>query len=74
MKGITIKLPEELHRRLAAEARSAGRSLSAVVREKLEAQSPVDGGTVHERAHDLAGALEGTPRAATNERRKFRRP
>lgn len=73
MKGITIKLPEELHQRLAAEAKAAGRSIGAIVREKLEAQTTGTKGSVYEQAADLAGVLAGGRRSATNARRKFRR-
>lgn len=73
MKGLTIKLTEELHRRLAAEARASGRSLGAVIRGKLEGETPASSNTVHERAADLAGTLSGSRRTATNDRRKFRR-
>lgn len=73
MKGITIKLPEELLQRLSAEARSTGRSIAAVVREKLAAQTGGTSGSVYEQAADLAGVLQGSRRGATNDRRKFRR-
>ncbi|MEW6166197.1 MAG: ribbon-helix-helix protein, CopG family [Pseudomonadota bacterium] len=72
MKGITIKLPDETMRRLSAEARASGRSIAAVVRDKLAA-SEGGGDTVDDRASDLAGILAGSRRAATNERRRFRR-
>ena len=72
MKGITIKLPESTLRRLRKEARETGRSLAALIRDRLEASSP-DAGSVHALASDLAGSLEGSRRAATNERRRFRR-
>lgn len=73
MKGITIKLPEELYRRLSAEARETGRSIAAVVREKLLVQTSASGRSVYAKAGDLAGVLAGSRRPATNQRRKFRR-
>ncbi|HTY48648.1 MAG TPA: hypothetical protein VMB48_03025 [Steroidobacteraceae bacterium] len=73
MKGITIKLPEGLLQRLAAEARASGRSIAAVVRSRLETPGPAPRGSVHAQAADLAGSLAGSTRSATNDRRRFRR-
>jgi plasmid stability protein len=73
MRGITIKLPEATLRRLDVEAKATGRSIAAVVRERLDAGVVPASGTLHELAGDLAGALAGRRLAATNERRKFRR-
>jgi predicted nucleic acid-binding protein len=36
MRGITIKLPEETLRRLQQEARKAGRTVAALVRERVD--------------------------------------
>ncbi len=73
VKGITIKLAESTLRRLRLEAKATGRSVAALVRERLEA--PSDGGdrTVFALTSDLAGSLAGGERAATNGRRKFNR-
>jgi ribbon-helix-helix CopG family protein len=73
MKGITIKLPETTLRRLRQEARATGRSVAALVRERVEA--PADGGgrSVFAVTSDLAGSLAGGRRAAANERRRFGR-
>jgi hypothetical protein len=73
MKGITIKLPETALRRLKQEARATGRSVAALVRERVEAPLDSDGGSVYAVSSDLAGSLAGSRRAATNERRKFGR-
>jgi predicted DNA-binding protein len=73
MKGITIKLPEETLRRLRAEARASGRSIAALVRERLDVPSTDAETSVHALTADLAGCLEGKRRSATNARRKFRR-
>jgi plasmid stability protein len=73
MRGITIKLPEATLRRLDVEAKATGRSIAAVVRERLDADVRPVSGTLHDLAGDLAGALTGSRLAATNERRKFRR-
>ena len=74
MKGITIKLPETTLRRLREEARATGRSVAALVRERVEAPRDRDGRSVFAVTSDLAGSLAGGRKAATNERRKFSRP
>lgn len=73
MKGITIKLPEATLRRLKQQARQTGRSVAALVRERVEA--PLDRGdrSVYAITSDLAGGLAGGRRPATNARRRFRR-
>jgi predicted transcriptional regulator len=73
VKGITIKLPDELHRRLAAEARDTGQSIAAIVRARLQEAMRTSGSSVYDQAADLAGALAGSRRAATNDRKRFRR-
>ena len=72
MKGITIKLPEATLERLEKEARAAGRSVAAIIRERVEAL-PQANDSVYALTHDLAGTLSGSNRAATNARRKFKR-
>jgi predicted DNA-binding protein len=72
MKGITIKLPESTLKRLEQEARASGRTVSAIIRERVEAETDA-GDSVYSLIHDLAGSLSGSGRAATNDRRKFRR-
>jgi hypothetical protein len=71
VKAITIKLPEPIFERLREQARATGRSVAALVRERLE--SPAPAGSVLEMTSDLAGSLSGSRRPATNERKKFRR-
>lgn len=73
MKGITVKLPESTLRRLREEARATGRSVAALVRERVEAPLDAAPGSVHDRAADLGGSLAGSRRAATNARRRFSR-
>lgn len=73
MKGITIKLPETTLRRLKQEARATGRSVAALVRERVEAPLDGRGRSVFAATSDLAGSLAGSRRAATNTRRKFGR-
>lgn len=73
MKGITVKLPESTLRRLRDEARASGRSVAAVVRERVEAPLEETAGSVHAKTADLAGSLSGRRQAATNARRRFRR-
>jgi predicted DNA-binding protein len=72
MKGITIKLPEATLKRLEQEARVSGRSVAAIIRERVEGQ-PDNGESVYSLTRDLAGSLAGARSAATNERRKFKR-
>ncbi|HET9216942.1 MAG TPA: ribbon-helix-helix protein, CopG family [Terriglobia bacterium] len=73
MKGITIKLPEETLRRLQEEARSTGRTVAALIRERVETASDQDAQSFYALTHDLAGSLSGSRKAVTNKRRKFRR-
>ena len=73
MKGITIKLSETTLRRLKQQARETGRSVAALVRERVEAPLDRHGGSVYAMTSDLAGSLAGGRRAATNARRRFRR-
>jgi len=73
MQGITIKLPEALARQLREEARQSGRSIAALIRERIEAP-PRDRGSVYVVTADLAGSLAGHRLSATNARARFRRP
>jgi hypothetical protein len=73
MVGITIKLPEETMRQLKEEARSTGRSVSALIRERVAMSQRRDAGTVYEFSADLAGSLKGSRKSAGNDRRRFRR-
>ena len=74
MRGITIKLPEPTLRHLRQQARSTGRTVAALVRERVETGPGTrDVASVHAATADLAGVLAGSRRAATNRRRKFRR-
>ena len=72
MKGITVKLSDATFRRLEQEARSTGRTVAAIIRERVEAQGEARD-SVYALTRDLAGSLSGNIKAATNERRKFRR-
>ena len=73
MKGITIKLPETTLRRLRERARETGMSVAALVRESVEVSPDRGSGSVYAITADLAGSVSGGRRAATNERRRFRR-
>ena len=72
MKGITIKLPETTLKRLEQEARESGRSVAAIIRERVEQQAG-SGDSVYSLSRDLAGSLSGARKSATNDRRKFGR-
>jgi hypothetical protein len=74
MKGITIKLPDSTLRRLRQEARATGRSVAALIRERLESAPRRGGRSVYEITADLAGCVVGGRTSATNNRRKFVRP
>ncbi len=71
LRGITIKLPESTLKRLAQRSRETGRSVAALVRERLDAPAE-GGGTVYAITADLAGVVGGGRRSATNRRRRFR--
>jgi CopG-like RHH_1 or ribbon-helix-helix domain, RHH_5 len=73
MKRITINLPDAVARQLKEQARQSGRSVAALVRERIEAP-PQAGGSVYAISADLAGSLAGSRLPATNVRRRFRRP
>lgn len=73
MRGITIKLPEATLKRLQDQARETGRSVGALVRERVEAGSESSERSVYALTSDLAGVVEGPRKAATNVRRKFSR-
>jgi hypothetical protein len=73
MKGITIKLPAATLERLREEARAAGRSVADLVRERLDTGTEETRGSVYSLSSDLAGSVSGSRKAATNQRRRFRR-
>jgi predicted DNA-binding protein len=73
MRGITIKLSETTLRRLRQEARATGRSVAALIRERVEASAESGERSVFAVASDLAGSVTGTRKPATNTRRRFGR-
>ena len=75
MKSVTLKLPDLLHARLAAEARKRRATKSAVVNRALETLLPAVGDghrrgmSCHDLARDLAGCCKGgPPDLSTNEK------
>ena len=72
-KRITIQLPKAVARQLRDQARQSGRSIAALVRERIEAPAN-DRGSVYAITADLAGSLAGSRLSATNTRARFRRP
>jgi hypothetical protein len=72
MKGITIKLSEASLKQLRQVARATGRSVAALVRDRVESV-PAGGESVYALSSDLAGCVAGARKAATNTRRRFRR-
>jgi hypothetical protein len=74
MKGITIKLPDATLQQLRSQARKSGRSVAALVRERVETALPDQAGdSIFALTSDLAGVLDGHQLPATNKRPKFRR-
>jgi predicted DNA-binding protein len=73
MNGITIKLSDTTLRQLRHQARETGRSVAALVRERVEALPEQASESVFALTSDLAGCLAGGRRPAANTRRKFRR-
>jgi hypothetical protein len=72
MKGITIKVPDIVARQLREQARRSGRSIGALVRERIEAPPP-GASLVYAITSDLAASFTGSGKSATNARRRFRR-
>jgi hypothetical protein len=74
MTGITIKLSEASLKRLRQKARATGKSVAALVRERVEtATADREDSSVYGMSADLAGSVPGKEEAATNARRRFRR-
>lgn len=68
MRTISLKLPEELDRKLTQAAASQGRSRSEVVRDALRRVLPEAGTTVADLVSDLAGCCRGAADLSTNPR------
>ena len=64
MKQLLLRVPDDIHRRLAARAARAGRSVNAVANEILDAAVDADEGDRRTRLHARAAAL-GVLRSAT---------
>jgi predicted transcriptional regulator len=73
MKGITVKLPDTTLRRLRQEARATGRTVAALIRERIDGESRRGNRSVYEITSDLAGSVAGARKPATNDRQKFAR-
>jgi hypothetical protein len=73
MKTVTVKLPETTLQGLKDEAQATGRSVAALIRERIEIPASEPGQSVHALTADLAGSVAGSREPATNDRRKFRR-
>jgi len=68
MRTITVKLPDDTLERLKHEAQATGRTVGAVIRDRLESSSSKD--SVHALTSDLAGSLAGPQKSVTNARRR----
>ncbi|MHB8431575.1 MAG: FitA-like ribbon-helix-helix domain-containing protein, partial [Acidimicrobiales bacterium] len=64
MKQLLLRVPDDIHRRLAARAARAGRSVNAVANEILDAAVDADEGDRRTRLHARATSL-GVLRSAT---------
>jgi plasmid stability protein len=64
MKQLLLRVPDDIHRRLAARAARAGRSVNAVANEILDAAVDADEGDRRTRLHARATAL-GVIRSST---------
>ena len=73
MKGLTVKLSEQLLKTLRREAKASGQSVAALIRERLHAKGSGGTGSVYARASALAGCLDGSGKSDTNSRRRFKR-
>lgn len=73
VKGVTIKLSEITLQRLRQEAQTAGRTVAALVRDRVEGIHRDGVDSVYSLTSDLAGSVAGPRRSATNERRRFRK-
>ena len=58
---------------ILSEARATGRSVAALIRDRVEVAQGHDAGSVYALTTDLAGCVTGGRKSATNDRRKFRR-
>jgi plasmid stability protein len=67
MKQLLLRVPEEIHRRLAARARREGRSINAVATEILDAAAESDHGDRRTRLR-AAAAAAGTLRPVQSRR------
>lgn len=64
MKQLLLRVPDDIHRRLAARAARAGQSVNAVANEILDAAVDADEGDRRTRLHARAAAL-GVLQSAT---------
>lgn len=73
MKSVSLKLPDDLHAKLAQLSRQRGAAKSDVIRDALvayfeTAPSRINGVSCLDLAGDLIGSLEGPADLATNPR------
>jgi hypothetical protein len=71
MKGITIKLPEAVAQRLRQQARQGGRSVAALIRERLEVRFASRSMRL---VVTLLGASPSVDRQRRTPRKRFKRP
>jgi hypothetical protein len=72
MKSITVRLPEALVARLAAESRERGLSTSDVVRERLDVETAWTGpAATLDAVADLIGSVDGLPADMSTRRKHY---
>lgn len=80
MPTVTVKMPEELHARLEAEAARRHTSKSAVLREAFaHRQTSSPKGSLYERAKHLIGSIDGPGNLSARSKKmerygEYRRP
>jgi plasmid stability protein len=75
VKQLLLRVPEDIHRRLAARAAREGRSINAVATEILDAAAEADRGDRRTRlraAAAAAGVLDERPAPRVDDRRRRR--
>lgn len=79
MRQLLLRVPDEMHQRLAARARREGRSVNAIANEILDSSADVDLGSSRDRVRARAVALgilarpQGGPGAVVTSRQEVLR-
>ena len=73
METVTLKLDKRHIQKLQARARQAGRSQAAIVRELIDEHLSGREPSLHDRAEDLCGSVDGARDASTRPLRGYGR-